>query len=194
MGCSPVLSPLSVLGAPLPAAGPVLLKQWEVAGVFPGSHILTRVGLTRSLCCWVEVLPPGASCFPAARPAVLPVPWFSLVLSRAPALGLLQSHLKCNYWASASGAEIFSKRLAFHSPAKSMCIAVGVCVLREGYCAQKFPPAQVLVAKCLLQEGAQPAGDGRGMCTRPQAGGGALKGARPCTFPPSLSEAWSSPL
>lgn len=85
MGCSPVLSPLSVLGAPLPAAGPVLLKQWEVAGVFPGSHILTRAVLTCSLCCWVEVLPPGASCFPAARPAVLPVPWFSLVLSQAPA-------------------------------------------------------------------------------------------------------------
>lgn len=45
MGCSLVLSPLSVLGAPLPAAGPVLLKQWEVAGVFPGSHILTRAAL-----------------------------------------------------------------------------------------------------------------------------------------------------
>lgn len=120
MGCSPVLSPLSVLGAPLPAAGPVLLKQWEVAGVFPGSHILTRAVLTCSLCCWVEVLPPGASCFPAARPAVLPVPWFSLFCPKLQR-SLLQSLLKCDYWASTTGAEVFIKRLAFHSLAKSTC-------------------------------------------------------------------------
>lgn len=119
MGCSPVLSPLSVLGAPLPAAGPVLLKQWEVAGVFPGSHILTRAALAHCAAGLRScLLGPAASQLPGQQ--CCPCPAFPLFYPKLQC-SLLQSLLKCDYWASTTGAEVFIKRLAFHSLAKSTC-------------------------------------------------------------------------